>query len=650
MCGIGGLWEQGSTSQETLVARVTRMARAISHRGPDYAGVWSNAGSGLALGHRRLSIVDLSPAGHQPMTSASGRYVIAYNGEIYNHRQLRADVEARGAADWRGHSDTEVLLAAIEAWGLQGALERAVGMFAIALWDRKEQCLQLARDRIGEKPLYYGNVDGKFVFASELKAIRAIAPAPPLDRSALLLYLRLAYVPAPYCIYHGLRKVEPGSIVTVRKAGAQVETRRYWSALEVAQRAHAAADHSSEGNDAEQIEALDRLLRQSIRDQMVADVPVGAFLSGGIDSSTITALMQAQSSSRVHSYSIGFAESEYDEAPHARRVAQHLGTDHTELYVTPQEAQAVIPRLPTIYDEPFADSSQIPTFLLCQLARRSVTVALSGDAGDELFGGYRRYTFAQQIWQRIGLLPQPLRAAGASLITTLGPRLIGALAAPARALMPNRVPRNIAGMGMKAAAVLRLGSIDEVYMRLVSQWHDPAQLVPGAAAPDWVEAALRTAPGSDIERMMFADLVSYLPDDVLVKVDRAAMANSLETRVPLLDHRVVEFALGVPLSQKLRNGSGKWLLRQVLARYVPPALFERPKMGFGVPIDHWLRGSLKGWSDDLLDPVALRDHGLEPAPIMQAWREHRSGQRDWQYPLWTVLMLQAWLRHDAAQT
>jgi asparagine synthase (glutamine-hydrolysing) len=548
--------------------------------------------------------------------------------------------------DWRGHSDTEVLLAAIDAWGLQGALKRSVGMFAIALWDRKEQWLHLARDRIGEKPLYYGTVDGKVVFASELKAIRAIAPAPPLDQSALLLYLRLAYVPAPFCIYQGLRKVEPGSIVTVRNAGAQVETRRYWSALEVAQRAHAQPGGTS---DEEQIETLDRLLRQSIRDQMVADVPVGAFLSGGIDSSTITALMQAESSSRVHSYSIGFAESEYDEAPHAKRVAQHLGTDHTELYVTPQEAQAVIPRLPAMYDEPFADSSQIPTFLLCQLARRSVTVALSGDAGDELFGGYRRYTFAQEIWKRVGLLPQPLRAAGAALITALGPRLIHALAAPARAVMPNQVPRNTAGMGMKAAAVLRLDSIDAVYMRLVSQWHDPSQLIPGAVAPDWVETALRTAPGSDIERMMFADLVTYLPDDVLVKVDRAAMATSLETRVPLLDHRVVEFALGVPLSQKLRNGTGKWLLRQVLARYVPPTLFERPKMGFGVPIDHWLRGPLKGWADDLLDPAALRAHGMEPAPIVQAWQEHRSGQRDWHYPLWTVLMLQAWLRHDAAQ-
>jgi asparagine synthase (glutamine-hydrolysing) len=646
MCGIAGVWSLKSTDAESLRQQAQTMSDRLRHRGPDDEGTWLDRDAGIAVAHRRLSIVDLSPAGHQPMVSASGRYVIAYNGEIYNHRHMRSDVEARGVVDWRGHSDTEVLLAAIDAWGLQGAVERAVGMFAIALWDRKEQCLHLARDRIGEKPLYYGTVDGKFVFASELKAIRAVAPAPPLDHSALLLYLRLAYVPAPFCIYQGLRKVEPGSIVTVRNAGAQVETRRYWSALEVAQRAHA---QPSQANDNEQIEALDRLLRQSIRDQMVADVPVGAFLSGGIDSSTITALMQAESSRRVHSYSIGFAESEYDEAPHAKRVAQHLGTDHTELYVTPQEAQAVIPRLPAIYDEPFSDSSQIPTFLLCQLARRSVTVALSGDAGDELFGGYRRYTFAQEIWKRVGLLPRPLRSAGASLITALGPRVLSALAAPARALMPNRVPRNIAGMGMKAAAVLRLGSIDEVYMRLVSQWHDPSQLVPGAVAPDWVETALRTAPGSDIERMMFADLMTYLPDDVLVKVDRAAMANSLETRVPLLDHRVVEFALSVPLSQKLRSGTGKWLLRQVLARYVPPALFERPKMGFGVPIDHWLRGPLKSWADDLLDPTALRAHGLEPAPIVQAWQEHRSGQRDWQYPLWTVLMLQAWLHHDAAQ-
>jgi asparagine synthase (glutamine-hydrolysing) len=582
------------------------------------------------------------------MASASGRYVIVYNGEIYNHRQLRAEIEARGAMDWRGHSDTEVLLAAIEACGLQGALERCVGMFAIALWDRRDRCLHLARDRIGEKPLYYGTVDGKFVFASELKAIRAITPAPALDHSALLLYLRLGYVPAPFCIYQGLRKVEPGSIVTVRNAGAQVETKRYWSALEVAQRAHGQGAGVGK-SDAVQVEALDRLLRQSIRDQMVADVPVGAFLSGGIDSSTITALMQTESTSRVHSYSIGFAEAEYDEAPHAKRIAQHLGTDHTELYVTSQQAQDVIPRLPAMYDEPFADSSQIPTFLLCQLARRSVTVALSGDAGDELFGGYNRYTMTQHVWQRINTLPASARGAVAALIDALGPHAIDALAAPARMLMPRTVPKNVGGKAIKAAEVLKMSSIDDVYLRLVSQWPEPALLSPGGREPPLVDAFMRSAPGSDVERMMFADLMTYLPDDVLVKVDRAAMATSLETRVPMLDHRVVEFALGVPLDMKLRNGTGKWILRQVLARYVPPALFERPKMGFGVPIDHWLRGPLKSWADDLLEPASLRANGLDPALITQAWHEHRSGRRDWHYPLWTVLMLQAWLRHDAAQ-
>jgi asparagine synthase (glutamine-hydrolysing) len=648
MCGVSGIWAPSSPRQDVIVGQVNGMARAIAHRGPDDAGLWADAEVGVAFGHRRLSIVDLSPAGHQPMTSASGRYVIAYNGEIYNHRQLRAEVDARGAMDWRGHSDTEVLLAAVEAWGPQGALERCVGMFAIALWDRHDRCLHLARDRIGEKPLYFGTVDGKFVFASELKAIRAIAPAPALDHSALLLYLRLGYVPAPFCIYQGLRKVEPGSIVTVRNAGAQVETKRYWSALEVAQRAHGQSAGVGK-SDAVQVEALDRLLRQSIRDQMVADVPVGAFLSGGIDSSTITALMQAESTSRVHSYSIGFAEVEYDEAPHAKRIAQHLGTDHTELYVTSQQAQDVIPRLPTMYDEPFADSSQIPTFLLCQLARRSVTVALSGDAGDELFGGYNRYTMAQQVWQRINKVPGPARSAAAALIEALGPRVFDGLAAPARMLLPRHVPNNVGGKAMKAAAVLKMKSIDDVYLRLVSQWPEPALLLPGGSEPPWVDAVMRSAPGKDVERMMFADLMTYLPDDVLVKVDRAAMATSLETRVPMLDHRVVEFALGVPLEMKLRNGTGKWLLRQVLARYVPPALFERPKMGFGVPIDHWLRGPLKAWADDLLEPASLRANGLEPALITQAWQEHRSGRRDWHYPLWTVLMLQAWLRHDAAQ-
>lgn len=642
MCGIAGVWSAKSLNVDSLRQQAQRMADRLHHRGPDDGGTWVDSNVGLALGHRRLSILDLSPAGHQPMTSASGRYVIAYNGEIYNHRQLRAEVEARGAVDWRGHSDTEVLLAAIDAWSLQGALERAVGMFAIALWDRQERCLHLVRDRIGEKPLYYGTVDGKFVFASELKAVWAIAATPPIDRSALLLYLRLSYVPAPFCIYQGLRKVEPGAIVTVRSAAGPIETSRYWSALEVAQRAHSQRNDASE---AEQVEALDRLLRRSVREQMVADVPVGVFLSGGIDSSTITAIMQAESSRRVHSFSIGFAESAYDEAPYAKRIAQHLGTDHTELYVTAEQAQAVIPKLPSMYDEPFADSSQIPTFLLCQLARQSVTVALTGDGGDELFGGYPRYRRAEEIWHRVRAIPTPLRSAGAAAIDALGPRAFDAMLAPARALAPGLVPTSVGSKAIKAAALLKTASIDEVYLRLVSQWHEPTVLAPNGAEPPWVDAIMRSAPGADVERMMFADLMTYLPDDVLVKVDRAAMVTSLETRVPLLDHRAVEFALGVPLSQKLRDGTGKWLLRQVLARYVPPALFERPKMGFGVPIDVWLRGPLKSWADELLDPAALRTHGLEPAAIVQAWQEHRSGQRDWHYPLWTVLMLQAWQRY-----
>lgn len=617
------------------------MADRLLHRGPDDGGTWCDDNVGIALGHRRLSIVDLSPAGHQPMLSASGRYVAVYNGEIYNHQELRAAIEARGAVQWRGHSDTEVLLAAIDLWGLQAALERSVGMFAIGLWDREQRCLQMARDRIGEKPLYYGKVHGKFVFASELKAIRAVALAPALDRTALQIYLRLGYVPAPFCIYEGLHKVEPGCIVTIKSAGGTAETTRYWSALEAARRGQAQRNDASE---AELVDELDRLLRQSIRGQMVADVPVGAFLSGGIDSSTVAAIMQDESSSRVHSYSIGFAESEYDEAPHAKRIAQHLGTDHTELYVTPREAMDVIPRLPEMYDEPFADSSQIPTFLLCQLARRSVTVALSGDGGDELFGGYPRYALADRRWQALQHVPAALRPPAAGLLqagsTALGVVRHGVGNAP----LFGAAITNIADKAQKAARLLRTTSVEEVYARLVATWPDAAQAMPADGAPAWVEQAMRSAGGSPFERMMFADLVTYLPDDVLAKVDRASMAASLETRVPLLDHRVVEFSFRVAPRLNKPVDSSKWLLRQLLGSYVPPKSFERPKMGFGVPIDRWLQGALNSWAHDLLQPTALANLGIEPSHVLQMWQDHCFGKKRHHIALWSILTLLAWTR------
>ena len=651
MCGftgfLGGHSAQGQFWDESILQR---MADTIANRGPDDSGYWLDADQRVGFGHRRLSIVDLSPAGHQPMVSASGRYVIAFNGEIYNHMALRVDLDKSGPTPaWRGHSDTETLLAGFAAWGVQATVAHCIGMFAFAVWDRDARTLTLGRDRLGEKPLYYGwqgqGEQATFLFGSELKALKAHpAFAAAIDRNALSLLLRHNYIPAPYSIYQGIAKLEAGCLLTVSLAQREPEVTRYWSAAAVATEGCA---KPFAGTDDQAVDALEVLLKSAVKQQMMADVPLGAFLSGGIDSSTVVALMQAQSARPVKTFTIGFNEAGYNEAVHAKAVAAHLGTDHTELYVTPQQALDVIPRLPHLYCEPFSDSSQIPTFLVSQLARQQVTVSLSGDAGDELFCGYNRYLLASSLWKKLSVFPMGSRRFAARGLTALSPARWNALLGLATAVLPGSMRHaNLGDKLHKAARVLASPSVDALYLGLVSHWDDPASVVIGATEPPTLLTA--NAPqleGLDaIERMMALDALTYLPDDILVKVDRAAMGVSLESRVPFLDHRVVEFAWSLPQAMKLRKGVSKWALRQVLYRHVPPALIERPKMGFGVPIGDWLRGPLRDWAEALLSEPRLRQEGFfHPEPIRQKWAEHLSGGRNWDGHLWDVLMFQAWL-------
>lgn len=656
MCGIVGfLGSAGCFDADQGRQLAAKMAACINHRGPDHSAVWSEPSSQIVLAHTRLAIVDLSAAGEQPMHSTNGRYVIIFNGEIYNHLKLRDQLGAMGAEfRWRGHSDTETLLAAIETWGLEGALQRSIGMFALALWDRQERTLTLARDRLGEKPLYYGwqgrGSKAVFLFGSELKAL-ASHPAfeHEVDRGALSLFMRQGHVPAPHSIYRGIHKLAAGTYASWSLQQREPVVRAYWSAAEIAE---AGVTDPLRGSPAETVQSLETLLLDAVAQQMMADVPLGAFLSGGIDSSTIVALMQAQSSRPVKTFSIGFHNTDYDEAVHAKAVATHLGSDHTELYVTPEEALAVIPRLPSIYDEPFADSSQIPTFLVSQLARQQVTVSLSGDGGDELFGGYNRYQIAKSVWNQIAKVPRPIRKAIAKGITRISPARWSALAAKLDPALPRPFRMRLAGDKMhKGAALLGSRSADELYRGLVSTWRDPHSVVrEGAEPPTLLTGDSPHLRGlGDVERMMALDLLTYLPDDILTKVDRAAMSVSLETRVPFLDHRVVEFAWRMPLEHKLRDGQTKWALRQVLDRYVPRKLVDRPKMGFGVPIGDWLRGPLRDWAEDLLDERSLRDAGyFEPGVIRDIWSVHQKGQVNMQNHLWTVLMFQMWLRETRA--
>lgn len=634
---------------------IKAMIAPLHHRGPDDEGVWLNEVAGVALGHKRLSILDLSPAGHQPMISGSQQHVLVFNGEIYNHLDLRKQLPygwersavSQKSGGWRGRSDTETLLAGFEVWGIEETIRRTVGMFALAVWERDSRTLTLARDRLGEKPLYYGWQGLTFLFGSELKALRAHPKfRSEIDRNALTLLLRHSYIPAPYSIYQGIHKLPPGSWLRVHAGEHEVQPVQYWSARECAE---SGQREQYAGNDTQALDDLDALTRQSVAAQMVADVPLGAFLSGGVDSSTVAALMQQLSSRPVKTFTIGFREDTYNEAKHARAVARHLGTDHTELYVTPEEAMAVIPRLPQLYDEPFADSSQIPTFLVSQLARSRVTVSLSGDGGDELFGGYNRYHWATNMWRRLGWLPRPMRSALASVLTALPPTAWDATFEHLGFLVPARLRYSEPGVKLhKLAEALAVRTPEDIYWALVSHWKRPTDLVPGTREPSTVLTERRIWPEvGDIEhRMMYFDTVSYLPDDILVKVDRAAMGVSLETRVPFLDHRLVEFAWRLPLKLKVRGGVTKWLLRQVLYRYVPRELIERPKVGFGIPIDSWLRGPLKKWAEGLLNPARLGREGFfDPVPIQKKWNEHVSGRHNWQYYLWDVLMFQAWLEH-----
>jgi len=647
MCGVAGFWQRRGGARDALLGQVQAMSARLVHRGPDDSGAWCDESAGIALAQRRLSILDLSPAGHQPMPSACGRYVLVFNGEIYNHLDLRQQLLAAGAAPaWRGHSDTETLLACFVAWGVERTLRACVGMFAFALWDRRQRSLTLARDRMGEKPLYYAWQDDTLLFGSELKALQAHAAfRAEVDRDALALLLRHDCVPAPYSIYRDVLKLRPGHLLRIcADAPRSAQAVAYWRYNDAVS---AGLGNPLAGSDAEAIDALERQLGASVGAQMLADVPLGAFLSGGIDSSTIVALMQARSRRPVKTFTMGFGETGYDEAAHAKAVARHLGTEHTELYVRPEDALAVIPKLPSIFCEPFSDSSQIPTFLVSQLTRREVTVALSGDGGDELFGGYNRYLGARTTWERMHRLPQFARLAGAGVLRSLSPDAWNRWFERAKPLLPKRWHLATPGdKAQKLAEVLPLASGHAFFLHLASQWKHPDSVVIGAREPATLLTDSDAWPdtGNLAQWMMAMDAQSYLPDDILVKVDRAAMANSLETRVPMLDHRVVELAWRVPLHRKIRDGEGKWLLRQVLYRHVPRELIERPKMGFGIPLDSWLRGPLRDWAETLLDERRLLREGyFHPAPIRRKWQEHLDGRRNWQHPLWSVLMFQAWL-------
>jgi asparagine synthase (glutamine-hydrolysing) len=640
-------------------AALEAMAGSIAHRGPDDQGIWRDEQAAIGFAHRRLAIVDLSPMGHQPMASNDDRYVLAYNGEVYNHLEMRTQLEAERQIEWRGHSDTETLVEAIAAWGLTETLRRSVGMFALALWDRRTRTLQLARDRFGEKPLYYGWVGGDFAFASELKAMRTLDGFDnPIDRRALRLLSARAYIPAPLSIYQRIFKLEPGCILIVDEQAPRHPTtqppaeaansgplrlERYWSYREAMMAGLADPIHDEQ----EALERLEATVAQAIAGQAVADVPVGAFLSGGIDSSTVVALYQAHSPGRVKTFTIGFEEAGFNEAVYAKQVAAHFGTEHHERYVSHREAQAVIPTLAAMYDEPFADSSQIPTHLVSVLAREMVTVALSGDGGDELFAGYNRYLATSKMWSKLKLLPRPVRMAVGGGMAMVPPAAWNGLAA---ALPSGRRPAFFGTRVQKAFRTMRDAStLDDVVATFLDEWSgSQSPVLPAAPLPS--EGAFDMALGDgapDVARMMYCDAVSYLPDDILTKVDRAAMAVSLETRIPFLDHRVAELAARIPLSMKIANGSGKHILRRLLYKHAPRAMFERPKAGFAVPVGEWIKGPLRPWAEELLDPIRMKSQGyFDPAKVQERWRSHQRGEKDSTQALWTVLMFQAWLAEN----
>lgn len=625
MCGIFGFFSRAEIDITWREKKIGVIFSAINHRGPDDSGTWYDEKQGIALGHTRLAIVDLSPAGHQPMASTCDRFVIAFNGEIYNHLDLRNQLESQGSApSWRGHSDTETLLACFSAWGIEATLKATVGMFALALWDKQEQQLTLARDRLGEKPLYWGWCGDTLLFGSELKALKA-HPAfnAQVDRGSLSLLLRYNYIPAPYTIYQGIEKLPAGQFVQIKNGQqrSDVQTKTYWQLNQVIENGLA---NPFNGTDVQATDKLEQTIRQAVSGQMLSDVPLGAFLSGGVDSSTVVALMQQQSKQPVRTFAIGFDEPGYNEAEYAKEVAQHLGTDHTELYVSAQDALDLVPRLPDIYCEPFADSSQLPTFLVSRMAKQHVTVALSGDGGDELFGGYNPYQFAPRVWNKLQLLPLPLRQIAYRLLSGLP--------------LPDKLE--------KLLRVLPVKDKEQFYRILMSHWDNPGQLVVGGSEyPTLINSTAQWPKTDSFEHWMMAmDAGQYMIDDILVKVDRAAMANSLETRVPLLDHRVVELAWQLPLHMKIRDGVGKWVLREVLYRHVPREMIERPKKGFSVPLGQWLRGPLRDWAESLLNEQRLAQEGyFNSGVVRRVWTDHLQGKRDYARKLWGILMFQAWL-------
>lgn len=649
MCGLTGFFDSNVFNAEQAADLARRMADKLVHRGPDDAGEWLDAAAGIALAHRRLSIIDTTAAGHQPMVSVSGRYVLVFNGEIYNHLELRCTLRdtVQHELSWRGHSDTETLLSAIETWGLERSLRKSVGMFSIALWDRQERMLLLARDRMGEKPLYYGWQDDTFLFGSELKSLR-VHPAfrAEIDCSVLPLYLRLGYIPAPWSIWKGIRKLIPGTVLRLAapKPGVLPEPFPYWS---LANAVAAGQTDLFTGSDKEAIAALESQLYEVVAGQMMADVPLGAFLSGGIDSSTVVALMQAQSSRPVKTFTIGFSEADYNEAEHAKAVAKHLGTDHTELYVTPEQARAVIPSLPTIYDEPFGDSSAIPTFLVSQMAHQQVTVSLSGDGGDESFGGYPHYASNAAKWRTNRRIPRPLRTAfGASLQWLLPELTMPRPGSSARSWAGRHLVSRLCRL-RNLGHQLRCTDLAEFFDYRRAVWRESAclidqpvpQLAHGTGGQP-ISANTKDA----VSQMMQLEATRYLPDDIMVKVDRASMAVSLESRAPLLDHRVIELAWRLPLPYKFRDGQGKWVLRQILYRHVPLGLVDRTKTGFGVPINAWLRGPLRGWAEDQLEESRINQQDLFDAGVVRAfWRQFLEGRLDYGYQFWVLLMFQAWM-------
>ncbi|QGM45235.1 asparagine synthase (glutamine-hydrolyzing) [Methylocystis heyeri] len=651
MCGLAGFIAARPPADMKTV--ISAMADSVRHRGPDDEGAFADAEAGVALGFRRLAIVDLSAAGRQPMHSACGRYVLVFNGEVYNHRELRAVLEQEGCRPpWRGHSDTETLLAGFAEWGVVPTLERAVGMFAFALWDRIERRLTLGRDRFGEKPLYYGWVGQgakrAFAFGSELKALRAYPGfANPVSRDALGLYLQYSVVPAPYSIYEGVFKLAPASLLTLRAEDLpdqRLQIEPYWNAAQTARQG--LANPFRDENEA--LSLLEAALHEAVGLQSVADAPLGAFLSGGVDSSMIVALMQAQSARPVQTFTVGFDEAGFDESPHALAVARHLGSDHHELRLGAADARAVIPLLPRLYDEPFADSSQIPTYLICKAASRRVTVALSGDAGDEHFGGYNRYIWARRVFGLLGRTPPALRRRLASAICATPSWIWSALGSASGGV--GGVARLEEKAHKLASRLQNVDSLDDFYRSLVKEWPDGRLLALGAGfLPTQLDDAGLTAGVTEPEhRMMLWDSLTYLPDDILTKVDRAAMGVSLETRAPFLDHRVVELAWRLPLHMKIRDGQGKWALRQLLYKYVPRELIERPKAGFSIPLGQWLRGPLRDWAEDLLEESRLDREGyLDAKPIREAWGRHLGGRRDCTGRLWSVLMFQAWLEANS---